>query len=69
MQVIKEIAVTASLGVAAIILTNLLLLPVLLSWFDADDAERRRLRGSATTGCGRYGRASRASPAAARRRS
>ena len=40
-QVIKEIAVTASLGVAAIILTNLLLLPVLLSWFDADDGQRR----------------------------
>ena len=40
-QVIKEIAVTASLGVAAIILTNLLLLPVLLSWFDADDEQRR----------------------------
>jgi len=31
-QVIREIAVTASLGVAAIILTNLALLPVLLSY-------------------------------------
>ena len=40
-QVIKEIAVTASLGVAAIILTNLGLLPVLLSYFEADDRERR----------------------------
>ena len=40
-QVIKEIAITASLGVAAIILTNLALLPVLLSYFEADDAERR----------------------------
>ncbi len=41
-QVIKEIAVTASLGVAAIILTNLALLPVLLSYVDTDDAERRQ---------------------------
>ena len=43
-QVIKEIAITASLGVAAIILTNLALLPVLLSYLEADDAERRGAR-------------------------
>ena len=43
-QVIKEIAITASLGVAAIILTNLALLPVLLSYFEADDAQRRAAR-------------------------
>ena len=43
-QVIKEIAVTASLGVAAIILTNLALLPVMLSYFEPDDAERRAAR-------------------------
>ena len=43
-QVIKEIAITASLGVAAIILTNLALLPVLLSYFEADEAERRAAR-------------------------
>lgn len=43
-QVIKEIAIAASLGVAAIILTNLALLPVLLSYFEADDAERRAIR-------------------------
>ncbi len=43
-QVIQEIAVTASLGVAAIILTNLALLPVLLSWFDADEAQRSAMR-------------------------
>ncbi len=40
-QVIKEIAITASLGVAAIILTNLALLPVLLSYFEPHDADRR----------------------------
>ncbi|MCY4459867.1 MAG: MMPL family transporter [Albidovulum sp.] len=50
-QVIREIAITASLGIAAIILTNLVLLPVLLSYFDADEKARlsalagdRRLR-------------------------
>ena len=40
-QVIQEIAITASLGVAAIILTNLALLPVLLSYFEADEDTRR----------------------------
>ncbi len=39
--VIREIAVTASLGVAAIILTNLALLPVLLSWREPTPGERR----------------------------
>ena len=43
-QVIQEIAITASLGVAAIILTNLALLPVLLSYFEADDEQRRAAR-------------------------
>ena len=43
-QVIKEIAITASVGVAAIILTNLALLPVLLSYVEADDAERSAVR-------------------------
>ena len=43
-QVIKEIAITASLGVAAIILTNLVLLPVLLSYFEAEDERFRTAR-------------------------
>ena len=43
-QVIREIAVAASLGVAAIILTNLALLPVLLSYYEAGDEERRAAR-------------------------
>ena len=66
-QVIKEIAVTASLGVAAIILTNLALLPVLLSYFEPDD-EQRAPRGRATSSCGRCGRGSRALPAGVPRR-
>ena len=40
-QVIRETAITASLGIVAIILTNLALLPVLLSYFRMTDAQRR----------------------------
>ncbi len=43
-RVIQEIALTASLGVAAIILTNLALLPVLLSFLDVGAAQRRAAR-------------------------
>ena len=43
-QVIREIAVTASLGVAAIILTNLALLPVLLSYVEPGEGNRRAAR-------------------------
>ena len=39
-QVIQEMAITASLGVAAIILTNLVLLPILLSHLEPSDRER-----------------------------
>lgn len=42
-QVIQEIAVAASIGVAAIILTNLVLLPVVLSYFTFDDRYRQLL--------------------------
>ena len=40
-QVIRETAITASLGIVAIILTNLGLLPVLLSYLRMSDAQRR----------------------------
>ena len=40
-RVIQEIALTASLGVAAILLTNLALLPVLLSYLEMNDEQRR----------------------------
>lgn len=43
-QVIQEMAVTASLGVAAIILTNLVLLPVLLSYVRYEPSYRTRLQ-------------------------
>lgn len=42
-RVIQEIAIAASIGVAAIILTNLVLLPVLLSYFRIDERYREKL--------------------------
>jgi predicted RND superfamily exporter protein len=42
-RVIQEMAVTASLGVAVIILTNLVLLPVLLSYVRYDDIYREQM--------------------------
>jgi predicted RND superfamily exporter protein len=46
-RIIQELAITASLGVAVIILTNLFLLPVLLSYVTFDEACRVRLSRSA----------------------
>ncbi len=43
-RVIQEMAISASLGVAAIIWTNLILLPVLLSFLRYDERYRQRLR-------------------------
>ena len=43
-RVIQEMAVTASLGVGVVILTDLLLLPVLVSFVHFDQAYRKRLR-------------------------
>ena len=42
-QIVQEMAITASLGVGVIILTNLLLLPVLLSYVSYDDVYRQKL--------------------------
>jgi uncharacterized protein len=42
-EVIQEMAITASLGVAVIILTNLVLLPVLVSFLRFDDRYREKL--------------------------
>ncbi|MBE0504611.1 MAG: RND family transporter [Desulfuromonadales bacterium] len=42
-QVIQEMAITASLGVAVIILTNLILLPVLLSYLPTNKGYRHRV--------------------------
>ncbi|EDY87381.1 exporters of the RND superfamily [gamma proteobacterium HTCC5015] len=42
--IIQEMAITASLGVAVIILTNLILLPVLMSFLPVDDNLREKLK-------------------------
>ncbi|MCW8964352.1 MAG: MMPL family transporter [Gammaproteobacteria bacterium] len=47
-EIIREMAITASLGVAVIILTNLVLLPVLLSYARFDEDYRQRLIHRAT---------------------
>jgi len=41
-RIIQELAITASIGVAVIILTNLLLLPVLLSWVELKNPTKYR---------------------------
>jgi predicted RND superfamily exporter protein len=43
-RIIQELAITASIGVAVIILTNLLLLPVLLSWVQLHNPMKYRER-------------------------
>ena len=43
-RIIQELAITASIGVAVIILTNLLLLPVLLSWVQLKNSTKYRER-------------------------
>jgi predicted RND superfamily exporter protein len=42
-QVVQEMAVTASIGVAIVILTDLILLPVLVSWVKWDDKYKQRV--------------------------
>ncbi|MEO8018223.1 MAG: MMPL family transporter [Pseudomonadota bacterium] len=42
-RVVQEMAVTASIGVAIVILTDLVLLPVLVSWVKWDDQYRARV--------------------------
>ena len=42
-RVIQEMAITASIGVASIILTNLILLPVLMSYIRFDEEYKRKL--------------------------
>ena len=46
-EIIQEMAITASMGVAIIILTNLFLLPVLVSYVDLDENYRDKLKSRA----------------------
>ena len=48
-EIIQEMAITASLGVAVIILTNLFLLPVLVSYIDLGENYRDKLVSRANT--------------------
>ncbi|MDP5040867.1 MAG: MMPL family transporter, partial [Paraglaciecola sp.] len=43
--IIRELAITASMGVAVIILTNLILLPVLMSFLKLDDKYKQKFAG------------------------
>ncbi|WP_211226652.1 efflux RND transporter permease subunit [Silanimonas lenta] len=43
-QIIRELAITASIGVGLVILTNLVLLPILLSYTDYRDAAKTRAK-------------------------
>lgn len=47
-EVIRELAITASLGVAVIIITNLFLLPILLSYVQLPDHYREKIAGRRT---------------------
>ncbi|MDF1554952.1 MAG: MMPL family transporter [Deferrisomatales bacterium] len=58
-RMIQELAVTASLGVAAIILTNLVLLPVLLSYLDCGEAYKARLHSRSQRVHGKWTRLAR----------
>ena len=63
-QVIREMAVTASLGIGVIILTDLILLPVLVSFVPITGRFRDRVASAPAGAAGRVGAASRASPIA-----
>ena len=47
--IIKELAITASMGVAVIILTNLILLPVLMSFITLDDSYKAKFNQQGTS--------------------
>lgn len=53
-QVIQDLAVAAALGVAVIILTNLLLLPLLMSWSGVGEKAVNRARRSEAAGDGKW---------------
>ncbi|MBT8493027.1 MAG: MMPL family transporter, partial [Deltaproteobacteria bacterium] len=58
-QVIREMAITASLGVATIILTNLVLLPVLVTYLTVTDDYRAKLRARVEMTAGLWRRVAR----------
>ncbi|MCB1877957.1 MAG: RND family transporter [Chromatiales bacterium] len=58
-DIIQEMAITASIGVAAIILTNLVLLPVLVSYLRVDEGYRGKLTARAERMAGYWARLAR----------
>jgi predicted RND superfamily exporter protein len=60
-QVIREMAITASLGVATIMLTNLVLLPVVISYLKPTEAYRRKLEARVQHTAGLWRRVARVS--------
>ncbi|MDT4794104.1 efflux transporter, putative, hydrophobe/amphiphile efflux-3 family [compost metagenome] len=49
-EMVRELAITATLGVSLMILTNKVLLPILLSYMRFSDKDAERLRGKETAG-------------------
>ena len=58
-QVVQEMAITASIGVAIVILTDLILLPVLVSWVKWDEKYRSRVEKRQVTLTGYWSRLAR----------
>ncbi len=52
--IIKELAITASMGVAVIILTNLLLLPVLMSYVKLSDTHKEKYADKGSTSISKF---------------
>jgi len=51
-EMVRELAITATLGVSVMIITNKMLLPILLSFMRLSAADARKLRGKETLGSG-----------------
>ncbi|MCL8304771.1 MULTISPECIES: efflux RND transporter permease subunit [Pseudomonas] len=51
-EMVRELAITATLGVSVMIVTNKMLLPILLSFMRLSAAEAQKLRGKETLGAG-----------------
>lgn len=55
-EIVRELALTATIGVSVMIVTNKILLPILLSYMRLSSASARKLRGKETAGDGLWSR-------------
>ncbi|MEJ5056892.1 MULTISPECIES: efflux RND transporter permease subunit [unclassified Pseudomonas] len=55
-EMVRELAITATLGVSVMIVTNKMLLPILLSFMRLSAADAQKLRGKETLGAGLWER-------------